>query len=471
MSDEAFARRFYSDRASCSPSASRCSRSATSSPARSSTPSAPSTTSCRRSSSTTTSSPRSRPCLYLLEGSSRTPSRSASRCRTSRSAGRASPSRRPTTAVRVEVFDPDYSAEMPGRLGEARGGDLEAADGQVPVLVDLARRAGRADCQPLRALSDNGVWYLVGQRPRARRRSGRSASRAIRGDITLRDAARARLPDPGRFRRRRATAARPPWQIGETVGEARIEVAPDTAWWVERAFGDRGRSRTASSSPTTRRSSQLASWILRQDGRAMPLEPAELVTRGRTRRSRGARAPRGRRRRSREAEARRRSDGTEIERPAGPVAPERFARPAGAARLPARRLRRRAQRASIPADELVERFRIPEESARGAPAAAQPRQLRRRLLRGLRRARRRRGARSTRSSSATRSGSPPRLTPLEARAIRLALEFVGPMIAADAHTPLDRVREKLEETFGAVRALADARAGGRPGRGGARLRP
>jgi len=43
---------------------------------------------------------------------------------------------------------------------------------------------------------------------------------------------------------------------------------------------------------------------------------------------------------------------------------------------------------------------------------------------------------------------PPRLTPLEARAIRLALEYVGPMIAADAHTPLDRVRRKLEETFG-----------------------
>src|SRR5205085_1581118 len=36
----------------------------------------------------------------------------------------------------------------------------------------------------------------------------------------------------------------------------------------------------------------------------------------------------------------------------------------------------------------------------------------------------------------------PRLTPLEARAIRLALQFVGPMIAADAHTPLDRVRRK-----------------------------
>ncbi len=43
---------------------------------------------------------------------------------------------------------------------------------------------------------------------------------------------------------------------------------------------------------------------------------------------------------------------------------------------------------------------------------------------------------------------PPKLTPLEARAIRLAIDYVGPTIAADAHTPLDRVRKKLEETFG-----------------------
>jgi proteasome accessory factor C len=43
---------------------------------------------------------------------------------------------------------------------------------------------------------------------------------------------------------------------------------------------------------------------------------------------------------------------------------------------------------------------------------------------------------------------PPKLTPLEARAIRLAIAYVGPTIAADAHTPLERVRRKLEETFG-----------------------
>jgi proteasome accessory factor C len=43
---------------------------------------------------------------------------------------------------------------------------------------------------------------------------------------------------------------------------------------------------------------------------------------------------------------------------------------------------------------------------------------------------------------------PPKLTPLEARAIRLALDFVGPMIAADSRSPLEKVRDKLEETFG-----------------------
>jgi len=43
---------------------------------------------------------------------------------------------------------------------------------------------------------------------------------------------------------------------------------------------------------------------------------------------------------------------------------------------------------------------------------------------------------------------PPKLTPLEARAIRLAIEYVGATIAAEAHTPLERVRRKLEETFG-----------------------
>src|SRR5262249_46490960 len=42
----------------------------------------------------------------------------------------------------------------------------------------------------------------------------------------------------------------------------------------------------------------------------------------------------------------------------------------------------------------------------------------------------------------------PRLTPFEARAIRLALEFVGPMVAGGSRPPLDRGRAQLEVAFG-----------------------
>ena len=63
----------------------------------------------------------------------------------------------------------------------------------------------------------------------------------------------------------------------------------------------------------------------------------------------------------------------------------------------------------------------------------------------------------------------PRLTPLEARAIRLALEYVGPMIAAEAHTPLERVRRKLEETFGQFELAQTPEPHGDDSRGELRL--
>src|SRR5439155_680593 len=117
---------------------------------------------------------------------------------------------------------------------------------------------------------------------------------------------------------------------------ARIEVPGETAWWVQRAYGSTGRLEDGVFVTEYSSLAQLASWVLRQDGRAVPLEPDEL-------------------RREVASALRRVRDGHEGQ------APE---------------------------------------------------------------------------------------PPLEARAIRLALEYVGPMIAADAHSPLDKVRRKLEETFG-----------------------
>jgi proteasome accessory factor C len=135
-----------------------------------------------------------------------------------------------------------------------------------------------------------------------------------------------------------------------------------------------------------------------------------------------------------------------VERPAGPVAPERFAvLQALLAYLLAECGEGRS--AEIEARELVERFHIPPEALQehlsllnlvnfGGGCYTVYAELHGDTVH------------VDKELYGETFRAAPRLTPLEARAIRLALEFVGPMIAAQAHTPLDRVRAKLEETFG-----------------------
>ena len=75
-----------------------------------------------------------------------------------------------------------------------------------------------------------------------------------------------------------AQAHRPPpaWQMGEIVGEARIELSGDTAWWVERTHRRSGRLEDGVFVTPYASLEHLASWVLRLDGRAVPLEPDEL---------------------------------------------------------------------------------------------------------------------------------------------------------------------------------------------------
>src|SRR5213078_478638 len=238
---------------------------------------------------------------------------------------------------------------------------------------------------------------------------------------------------------------RPPWQIGDIVGEARIQVGHDTAWWVERTFGNAGRLEDDVFVTEYSNLEQLASWILRQDGRAVPLEPDDLRRVVKESLSLVAERHAGAwPKLARETEPSR-SEVTS-ERPAGPVVPERFAvlQSLLAYLLAACGEERDAV---IPAHELVERFSIPEEELEehlqllnlvnfGGGCYTVYAELDGDTVR------------VDKELYGDTFRLPPRLTPLEARAIRLALEFVGPMIAADAHTPLDRVRRKLEETFG-----------------------
>ncbi len=208
-----------------------------------------------------------------------------------------------------------------------------------------------------------------------------------------------------------------------------------------------------SSARRTPTSSQLATWILRQDGRARPLAPPELIDEIAKGLEAVATAHEGRPPRVSKPAAELEAEAP-VERPVGPVAPERFA---VLQALLAHLLARCGEgiRAVIPAEELTERFNLTDEQL-GEHLA---------LLNlvnfgggcyAVYAARVGDEVRVQKELFGDTFRRAPRLTPLEARAIRLALEFVGPMIAAEAHTPLDRVRRKLEETFGEFEVAEDA---------------
>jgi proteasome accessory factor BC len=348
------------------------------------------------------------------------------------------------TAVRVEVLDPDYSPEMPGRLGKLEAAISKQRTIKFPYYSISRDRESERTINPYALNPDLGMWYVVGADLDAGGTVKKFRVSRIRGEIRFatRRERDFRIPDDFRID---DYVGRPPWQIGDIIGEARIEVGHDTAWWVARVYGEAGELEDDVFVTAYSSLEQLASWILRQDGRAIPQEPSELrrVVKESlmlVRERHEDEPPRP----ARDASPAQLEEASE--RPAGPVVPERFAvlQSLLAYLLAACGEERDAD---IPARELVERFGIPEEELEehlqllnlvnfGGGCYTVYAELQ-----GDR-------VRIDKELYGDTFRLPPRLTPLEARAIRLALEFVGPMIAADAHTPLDRVRRKLEETFG-----------------------
>ncbi len=348
------------------------------------------------------------------------------------------------TALRVEVLDPDYSAEMPGRLAKLEG----AISKQRTVKFDYwsISRDDHAErtLNPYALYNDRGKWYVVG------RDLDREALRTFRvsrieGDIKFATRRERDFRPPSDFDVA-GLRGRPDWQIGDVVGEARIEVRGDTAWWVQRAYGSTGRIEDDVFVTDYSSVGALASWVLRQDGRAVPIEPDELRREVATALRRVRDRHEGKTPEPARETPLRSADDTD-EHPAGPVVPERFAvLQALLAYLLA--ACGEEKEALIPAPELLERFpSIPAEELEEHLSLLNLVNF---------------GGGCYTIYAELRDGAvhvdkelwgdtfrlPPRLTPLEARAIGLALEYVGPMIAADAHTPLGKVRKKLEETFG-----------------------
>jgi len=361
------------------------------------------------------------------------------------------------TAQRVEVLDPDYSPEMPGRLAKLEGAISKQRTVKFEYWSISRDKLAERALNPYALVQDNGGWYVVGHDlDRDDIRTFRVSR--IRNEIKFATRRERDFRVPADFDIEQYRG-RPPWQIGDLTGEARIEVRGDTAWWVQRAYGSTGRLEDGVFVTEYSSLSQMASWVLRQDGRAVPLEPEELrrevaASLRRVREGHEGAPPQP----AKESPQR----GAVVEtgdRPAGPVAPERFA---VLQALLAYLLAACGEEkdAEIPVEQLLERFpSIPPEELEehlsllnlvnfGGGCYTIYAEL---------------GDGHVHVDKELWGDTfrlPPRLTPLEARAIGLALEYVGPMIAADAHTPLDKVRKKLEETFGQFEL---ARAPGSPG--------
>ena len=142
------------------------------------------------------------------------------------------------TAASVQVRDPDYSPEMAGRLSK-----LESAISKQRT-IKFSYWSPRRDAVRERSLNpyalrrDRGTWYVVGEDLDHDDVRTFRVSR-IRSDI--------------RFATRRERDFRVPpdfdvdafrvgedWQHGPVAGTARIEVNGDTAWWVA-PNAERGR--------------------------------------------------------------------------------------------------------------------------------------------------------------------------------------------------------------------------------------
>jgi proteasome accessory factor C len=347
------------------------------------------------------------------------------------------------TAVRVDVRDPDYSAETAGRLTKLEGAISKQRTIKFTYWSISSDQTRERTVNPYALLSEGGSWYLVGSDHDAGAERTFRVSR-IQSDIRFatRRERDFRAPaegfDPSGFRGRQV------WQWGEDAGEARIELDADTSWWAERMI-DRGAVEEGVLTTPYANLELLAGWVLRQEERARPLGPLELVEAVEAGLARALERHEGEP--TRPTRPRAREEAAPLERPAGPVAPERF----GVLQALLAHLLVRCgdePRATIPAQELVERFHIPPDQLEdhlqllnlvnfgGGCYAVYARLADDEV-------------RVDKELFGDTFRHPPRLTPLEARAIRLALEFVGPMIAAEAQTPLQRVRRKLEETFGA----------------------
>ena len=387
-----------------------------------------------------------------------------------RSADRIDPG--PQTA-QIELLGGVYTPEVAQRLAK-----LELAISKQRTIRFEYYTISR-DVESPRTINPYGLyelagnWYMVGDdldvEEEGQRRKTFRVSR-IRGEIKFATRRERDFRIPADFNVTHYRD-RPPWYLeNEERGTAELEVSAEATWLVNRLFGRHGgieEQDDGSALFTTPYSSleQLRSWILSLGGRVRPLAPSKLVSGLDEDLRRIAKVHSGPPAEPAPASPAGGSPAAHDTPPPsgrqqGPVAPERFALLQA---LLAFLLEKCGDEpsATVSSADIRTRFHLSQQEL----------QEHLDLLNLVNF-----GGGCYAVYCATQNGSvlvdkelygdtfrrPARLSPLEAKALLRALDVVAPLVAAEAHSSLDTVREKVEAAFGQF-SITDTPAPHQPG--------
>ena len=356
----------------------------------------------------------------------------------------------PAIGVSLDLSGGGHSPEIAARLAKLEGAISKQKTIVFPYFAISRGEEKTRTVDPYGLYFSDSNWYLVGHdHTRDAIRSFRVSR--IRGDMRFhtrkeRDFRRPAEFDPATYRDRAV------WALDEPVGEASLYVAPSAAWLVDRLFNTHGEVTTHEDRSATFETQysdldRLVEWILGLGGQVLPLGPAEVVDAvvGALEAVREAHSTEGPviappKKIVAEPEA-------QAARPANPVAPERFA---VLQALLADLLETCGtdQQGSIPAAVLQERYQIDDEEIVeqinllnlvnfGGGCYAVYAELDEEGMVNVQK-----------ELYGEDFRRPARLSPLEAKAILMALDLVGPQIAAATNTTLASVREKIEIACG-----------------------
>ena len=351
----------------------------------------------------------------------------------------------------VRLVDADYNAAIAARIPK-----LETAITKRRTVTFRYYTISRDSeeervVDPYSLFWNGGQWYLVGH---SHERDAVRVFRLtrIRGEIKFTSRRERDFEVPAGFDAS-AYRSRPVWQLGGDANEAELWVDPSVAWWVERNFGHAGSCEHNGDGSLTFRTSygeerMLSAWICGMNGTIRPVAPPALVDDVA---------------RSIELVAERHAGeipaiadevpppteeepATRRRRPATPVAAEQFAL-LQALMSDLLTCCEDGRSGSVPTAEVMERFQLTEARLEqaisalmlvnfGAGAYAMYAQVEGdRIIVEV-------------EPHGAAFRKPARLSPLEAKALLLALDLVGPLVAATASSSLGRVRQQLEAAFG-----------------------